>query len=97
MVAEGGSLCLVLDYIPAKPGASRVDQVSPSSVGAYRESPSPHREARPPFSPDAVVHGFAALLKSYRVGRVTGDRYAGEFPRELFRRHGIAYGQADQE
>jgi hypothetical protein len=22
---------------------------------------------------------------------VTGDRYAGEFPRELFRKHGIAY------
>jgi len=48
-------------------------------------------EARPPFSPDAVVDDFAALLKSYRVSRVTGDRYAGEFPRELFRRHGIAY------
>lgn len=48
------------------------------------------REARPPFSPDAVVDDFAALLKSYRVSRVTGDRYAGEFPRELFRRHGIA-------
>ena len=49
------------------------------------------REARPPFSPDAVVDDFAALLKSYRVSRVTGDRYAGEFPRELFRKHGIAY------
>ena len=48
------------------------------------------REARPPFSPDAVVDDFAALLKSYRVSRVTGDRYAGEFPRELFRKHGIA-------
>src|SRR5258707_9295562 len=27
------------------------------------------REARPPFSPDAVVDDFAALLKSYRVSR----------------------------
>jgi hypothetical protein len=27
---------------------------------------------------------------------VTGDRYAGEFPRELFRRHGIAYDLAKQ-
>ena len=52
------------------------------------------REARPPFSPDAVVDDFAALLKSYRVSRVTGDRYAGEFPRELFRKHGIAYDLA---
>ena len=31
------------------------------------------REARPPFSPDAVVDDFAALLKSYRVSRVTGE------------------------
>jgi hypothetical protein len=33
---------------------------------------------------------------SYRVSRVTGDRYAGEFPRELFRKHGIAYELAKQ-
>jgi hypothetical protein len=43
-----------------------------------------------------VVHDFAALLKSHRVSRVTGDRYAGEFPRELFRKHGIAYDLAKQ-
>src|SRR6476660_2510127 len=34
------------------------------------------------------------LLKSYRVSHVTGDRPAGEFPRELFRKHGIAYDLA---
>ena len=33
------------------------------------------REARPPFSPDAVVDDFAALLKSYRVSRVTGGEF----------------------
>jgi hypothetical protein len=49
------------------------------------------REVRPPFSPEQVVEDFAALLKSYRITRVTGDRYAGEFPRELFRKHGISY------
>jgi hypothetical protein len=49
------------------------------------------REVRPPFSPEQVVGDFAALLKSYRVASVTGDRYAGEFPRELFRKHGISY------
>ena len=43
-----------------------------------------------------MVDDFAALLKSYRVSRVTGDRYAGEFPRELFRKHGIAYDLAKQ-
>ena len=42
-----------------------------------------------------MVDDFAALLKSYRVSRVTGDRYAGEFPRELFRKHGIAFDLSD--
>src|SRR5437763_1858711 len=40
------------------------------------------REVKPPFSPEAVVDDFAALLKTYRILRVTGDRYAGEWPRE---------------
>lgn len=49
------------------------------------------REVRPPFSPDAVVRDFAELLCTYRVREVTGDRYAGEWPRERFRAHGIDY------
>jgi hypothetical protein len=49
------------------------------------------REARPPFSPEAVIDELASLLKTYRVSKVTGDRYAGEFPRELFRKNGISY------
>ena len=34
------------------------------------------REVRPPFSPEAVVQEFADLLKTYRVTKVRGDRYA---------------------
>ena len=49
------------------------------------------RESKPPFSPEAVVSDFAALLKSYRVGTVIGDRYAGAWPRERFETHGITY------
>jgi hypothetical protein len=49
------------------------------------------REVRPPFSPEATVAEFAGLLRSYGVADVTGDRYAGEWPREQFRRHGVAY------
>jgi len=49
------------------------------------------REVRPPFSPDAVVQEYAELLKSYAVFEVTGDRYAGEWVQENFRRHGIRY------
>ena len=54
------------------------------------------REVRPPFGPDSVVQDFAALLKSYRLGSVTGDRYAGEWPRERFRVHGIGYELAEK-
>jgi hypothetical protein len=49
------------------------------------------REARTPFSPAAVVDDFAALLKFYRVNKVIGDHYGGEFVKEPFRKHGISY------
>lgn len=52
------------------------------------------RERRPPFSPETVVEEYASLLKTYRVTKVTGDRYAGEWPREAFLRHGVAYEPA---
>jgi hypothetical protein len=49
------------------------------------------RERRPPFSPDDVVIEFAGVLQSYGIRSVRGDRYAGEWPRERFRSHGIQY------
>ncbi len=49
------------------------------------------REVRPPFSPEGVVQDFADLLKAYRVNTVTGDRYAGEWVRQPFVKHGITY------
>jgi hypothetical protein len=54
------------------------------------------RETKPPFSPASVVADYAALLKSYDVKTVHGDRYAGEFPRELFREHGLTYELLDK-
>ena len=53
------------------------------------------RECRPPFSPEAVVEEFSALLRSYGVREVEGDRYAGEWPRERFRVHSIEYRPAE--
>ncbi len=52
------------------------------------------RERKPPFSPEAVVSEFADLLKTYGLSSVTGDRWAGEWPRERFRVHGIQYEPA---
>jgi hypothetical protein len=49
------------------------------------------RETRPPFSPEAVVADYAALLRDYHITEVSGDRYAGEWPREQFSKHGVTY------
>ena len=54
------------------------------------------RERKPPFSPEEVTWEFAQLLKTYRVHKVVGDRYGGEFPRELFRKGGITYELSDK-
>lgn len=52
------------------------------------------REVKPPFSPEGVVDEFCETLKKYRVSKVVGDRYAGEWPREQFRKRGIDYHPA---
>jgi len=52
------------------------------------------REVRPPFSPEAVVNDFAGLLKLYRISKITGDRYGGEWCREPFKKFGITYEAA---
>jgi hypothetical protein len=54
------------------------------------------REVRPPFDPSVVVEEFCLLLKNYRIKRVRGDRYAGEWPAEQFRKHGVTYEPSDK-
>jgi hypothetical protein len=54
------------------------------------------REVRPPFSPESVVEEFAALVLSYGIQEVMGDRYGGEWPRERFRDRGIEYVPAEK-
>jgi hypothetical protein len=41
------------------------------------------RERKAPFSPEGVVEEFAALIKSYRSSKLSGDKYAGEWPQDL--------------
>lgn len=48
-------------------------------------------ERRPPFSPAAVTAEFAEALGRYGCDEVTGDRYAGEWPREEFARCSVTY------
>jgi len=54
------------------------------------------REVKPPFSPETIAEEFADTLKSYRISKVYGDRYGGEWPREQFRKHDVNYECADQ-
>ncbi|HZV26422.1 MAG TPA: hypothetical protein VFG00_09030, partial [Acidothermaceae bacterium] len=52
------------------------------------------REWRPPFMPTTVVAEAAAVLHSYGVSRILGDRFAGLWSVEPFTSHGITYDQA---
>jgi hypothetical protein len=54
------------------------------------------RERRPPFAPDGVCKDFAETLKNYGLKDVSGDRYAGEWPRERFQVHGIKYNLSEK-
>jgi hypothetical protein len=54
------------------------------------------RECRPPFSPDSVTRDFAATIKAYGISIVRGDFYAGMWPTERFRAHGVEYRTADK-
>ncbi len=43
------------------------------------------------FSPQQAVARFATICKEYRCHSVTGDRYAGEWPRREFQAQGLRY------
>ena len=49
-----------------------------------------HPRPRPPFSPEASRRVRRAL-KLYRITKITGDHFGGEFVKEPFRRHGLSY------
>ena len=54
------------------------------------------REYRAPFSPNFVIEKMVDELSRYRVTRIFGDRYAGEFVSAAFQRLGIRYVSADR-
>jgi hypothetical protein len=52
-------------------------------------------ERKAPFSPASVVTEFSETFRAYRISKIVGDRYAGEWPREAFRKEGIGYEPAE--
>jgi hypothetical protein len=51
-------------------------------------------EIRPPFDPERAVQQCVQLLRRFGISKVTGDRYAGEWPVARFREHGVAFEQS---
>jgi hypothetical protein len=51
------------------------------------------RGAAPPFDPAHVTAEFASLLRSYKLGKVTGDNFSAEWVVSAFADHGITYEQ----
>jgi hypothetical protein len=54
------------------------------------------REVKPPFSPEAVAKQFAEFFLTYHVSSIRSDHYAGEWPKEQFRKHGVECWPADK-
>ena len=66
-----------------------VHSLHSSVAGDHRAVLDFVREVRPPFSPEAVVPEFAAVLKTFSLTTAASDRYAGSWPTEAFRKHNI--------
>jgi hypothetical protein len=46
--------------------------------------------------PAELTAGYAELLKSYGIRKVTGDKYAGSWPADEFKKHGIEYTPSEK-
>jgi len=50
----------------------------------------------PPFRPQDVVAEYAEILKSFGIGSISGDKYAGEWVAAAFRDQGIMFQSAEK-
>lgn len=87
--------------------AAFIDAASGSGKDAFTAAIA-HREGeavvldavrawRPPFNPSGVIAEAADLVKSYRLHRATGDRYAPGFVDEGFRTQGLRYEHSERD
>lgn len=54
-------------------------------------------ERRAPFNPSEVVSEIAALLRSYGIKEITGDKYAAEWVVEAFTKQRVKYNSSDRD
>lgn len=84
---------------PAGGGSANADDFTGAIVHTEKNGRVVHDASfvrRPPFSPEATVSEIAAWLEPYGVTSVTGDRYAGSWPSDQFRKRGITYRAAEK-
>ena len=53
-------------------------------------------EVRAPFSPEQATERLCDTLKRYRITKVTGDKYAGDWPSEQFLKRGVLYEASER-
>jgi hypothetical protein len=93
--------------LPSEPGVTYAAFCDPSggisdsmtlAVGHLREGAIAVLDAlvevRPPFDPEQAVAECEATLRRFGITRVTGDHYAGEWPKARFAEHGISFEQS---
>ncbi|MBR3370315.1 MAG: hypothetical protein IKG52_06770 [Rhodobacteraceae bacterium] len=93
--------------LPAQRGLSYVAFVDPAGGGADEFTMSiAHREGDTAIidlvtgrkgSPAGIVAEFAQVLTRYGIKAISGDRYAGRWPRDEFQKHGIKYEVSEQD
>ena len=54
------------------------------------------RSRAPKFDPAEVTAQYCELLKSYKVFRITGDKFSGDFASSLFAKGGIEYIRSEK-
>jgi hypothetical protein len=52
-------------------------------------------ERKPRFSPNTVIKEISRILKMYGIRKIHGDKYAGGFVEEGFRKNGIQYASSE--
>ncbi len=54
------------------------------------------RSKQPPFDPEAQTKAYCKLLHRYRINRVQGDRYSGDWCARSFQKHGVFYEKCEK-
>ena len=82
------------------PSGGRKDAASLSIAHITKESKVILDLARrwtAPHDPANVVKEQAEILKAYRIKKVIGDKYAGAWPEQEYRKYGITYQAAEKD